>query len=149
MNRYIIVFIAALIVVGTTTGFILYFRSLTSASPADNTIPITSYPADNTPAVTVPAEQNSIAAVQSAYQNELAKHPSDNTKLYQTVIVGGYALQVWAGTIMGGEAILKYDQTQGRWVLLDGGGGAWSIDVLTAIGVPHDIAAALLAGISH
>ena len=141
MNRYLIIVAAVLLIVIAAFGVAFLLRP-SNPIPSEQQGGV-SQPVSSTVSVsTDPSKQ----AVQSAYRNELAKHPSDNTKLYETSIVGDYALQVWAGDIMGGEALLKYDAGQGRWVLLDGGGGAWSVDTLvTLMGVPEDTAAALLA----
>jgi hypothetical protein len=87
--------------------------------------------------------------VQAAYRSELAKHPSDNTQLHATVVVGDYALQVWAGDVMGGEALMHYDRPTGAWKLVDAGGGQWGVDGLLAAGVPQTVADDLLKGLGR
>ena len=65
------------------------------------------------------------------------------------VVVGDYSLQLWTDPHGGGEALLKYDSTQNKWILVSWGGGAWSADELVAEGVPQNMAVALLAGMPH
>jgi serine/threonine protein kinase len=86
-------------------------------------------------------------AVRSAFQKGLPPGNNDHTKLYDTVIAGGYALQLWKGDNMGGEALLKYDAAQDQWVVVTGGGGAWSVSDLVAAGVPQEAATILLANL--
>jgi hypothetical protein len=145
MNRYGIIFVTSLAVALIALGAFFFSRS------GNNVVPVepsggASQPVYSGGSVSVsPSEQ----AVQQAFRNELARYQNDNTKLYATSIAGGYALQVWAGDIMGGQALLKYDASQGGWVLLDAGGGAWSVDALVAAGVPKDTATTLLTGVSQ
>jgi hypothetical protein len=89
------------------------------------------------------------AAIQTAYLAEVAKHPGGNTQLYELSVVGEYALQVWIDDYMGGQALLRFDTAQQKWVLVDGGGGAWSVDTLVSAGVPEDVAQKLLAGLKR
>jgi hypothetical protein len=101
-------------------------------------------------AATTPTSVDSAKqAVQSAFKNKIVPNDKDNTKLRQTVIAGDYALQVWGSDVMGGEALLKYDAAQARWVVLAMGGGAWSVDGLVDEGVPRAAATTLLAGVPH
>ena len=144
MNRYIIILTVLFVAIAAVMG-IIFLLWPSAPVPSQQQGGGTSQPVSSTVSV---SPDPSVRAVQAAYQAELAKHESDNTKLYETSIVGEYALQVWAGDVMGGQALLKYDRNQARWVLLDGGGGAWSIETLTTLmGVPQDIAVQLLAGL--
>jgi hypothetical protein len=88
------------------------------------------------------------AAVQSAFAAKLASGGNpDNIRMENTVVAGEYALQLWSGDIMSGEALLKYDATQRQWAVVDLGGGAWTAESLVSIGgVPENIAASLVAG---
>ncbi len=88
-------------------------------------------------------------SVQFAFQDEIAPYNDDNSKLHETVVAGDYALQVWYGDNIGGEALLKYDNASGRWIVISGGGGAWSLDGLLAQGVPKYVAEILFAGVPH
>ncbi len=91
------------------------------------------------------------AAVQSAFAAKLASGGNpDNIRMQNTVVAGGYALQVWSGDITSGEALLKYDGTQRQWVVADLGGGEWTVESLVSLeGVPADVAATLVAGASQ
>lgn len=67
-------------------------------------------------------------------------------KLYGTTVVAAYALQEWGDENKGGEALFKYDPSQG-WVLLSMGGGAWSVSGLVQLfNVPQNVAEQLIAG---
>lgn len=102
------------------------------------------------PSTTQPGTAQSEAAVQSAFAATLAGDNPDNIKMENTVIAGDYALQVWAGTITGGQALLKYDTKQTNWTVLSMGGGSWTIESLTTIwGVPRATAVALVLGVSR
>ncbi|HEV8666543.1 MAG TPA: hypothetical protein VN665_01695 [Candidatus Paceibacterota bacterium] len=149
MNRTLIILLSLVVVLGVAIGITLYVKSSptpTASTQQGNGTPV-SVPNVTTPPP--PGDSNSKEAVQAAYEAELAKHPSDNTKLYQTVIEGNYALQVYAGNVLGGEALLKYDQTQDKWILVDGGGGSWSINELVVEGVPRATATALLSDVTQ
>jgi hypothetical protein len=146
MNRITILLLTLLIVVGVAIGMTFYLRSSTPAQNQQGIAPVT---LPDVPPPTLQLDSNSKEAVQAAYKSELAKHPGDNTKLYQTVISGDYALQLWSGNLMGGEALLKFDHTQGKWILIDGGGGVWSLYTLLLAHVPRATAMALLAGVPH
>lgn len=66
-----------------------------------------------------------------------------NLILDKPVISSNYAIQTWSDENKGGQALLKYDPTRG-WVLLTMGGGAWSVEDLTKLGVPKEVAVQLL-----
>lgn len=63
--------------------------------------------------------------------------------LDKPIISENYALQNWSDQNKGGQALLKYNQSQG-WVLITMGGGAWSVSDLIKVGVPKAIAEQLL-----
>ncbi|MEK7109137.1 MAG: hypothetical protein AAB919_01750 [Patescibacteria group bacterium] len=50
---------------------------------------------------------------------------------------------------MGGEALLKYDDAQGRWVIVVSSGGAWGVFGLIKAGVPTSTAESLRAGLPY
>jgi cytoskeletal protein RodZ len=147
MNRFLIILIIVVSLAGVAAGVLFLLRPNTPA-PAPTTTQDNTSPTNNS-TVSVSVSSTDPQAVQAAYRAELAKHPSDNTKLSQTVIADGYALQVFSGDILGGEALLKYDTVQGSWVLLDGGGGAWTVGSLVAQGVPTSTAQTLWAQVPH
>ncbi len=147
MNRTILIIVAVIVVAVFAVGGLLFL----SSRPPASTPPLQQFE-DNTPSYTnstVSTDSSySKEAVQAAYRSELDKYPSDNTELYEISIVGDYALQVWVGDHMGGQALLKYDTTQRRWILVSGGGGSWSVDTLvTLMNVPQDVAVQLLRGL--
>jgi hypothetical protein len=86
-------------------------------------------------------------AARAAYEAALSADNPDNIKAGQTVAVSGYALQLWTGDNTGGEALLKFDSAQNAWIILDPGGGEWSLEGLVGMGVPQETAQALLAGV--
>jgi hypothetical protein len=89
------------------------------------------------------------SVVRNAFQSSIPANNPDNIKLRETVIADGYALQIWSGDVMGGQALLKYDTGSKRWVVVDLGGGAWSEDVLISFGVPRNTAQSLLEQLSN
>lgn len=97
------------------------------------------------PSAGTPEEQ----AARAAYEAALSVDNPDNIKVRATVVESGYALQVWIGDNTGGEALLKFDSAQNAWVIVDPGGGSWSLEGLVSFGVPEDTAQALLARVSH
>lgn len=64
--------------------------------------------------------------------------------LENAVIVSDYALQNWGDENKGGQALLKFDTSTGKWNLLSMGGGAWDVDSLVAEGVPASVAEELI-----
>mgnify|MGYP001617913680 CR=1 FL=1 len=142
MNRYLVVFIALLLVVAAAVGAVLLLRPGATA-PA---VPQQGMPQPISSTVSVPTDR-SAGAAQTAFRREIAPYVTDNVRLQETVVVGDYALQVWSSDSMGGEALLRYDSSQSRWAFITAGGGSWSIDGLASAGVPKDTAAALLSGL--
>ncbi len=144
MNRYIIIAIVVVILAGLAVVGSLLFLTPTSPAPVTQQT-VTPQPISST--VSVPVGRTKEAA-RAAFQQAIDKHNIDNTKLYETSISGDYALQVWAGDVMGGEALLKYDATQGRWNIVISSGGTWSVEALVSLGgVSTSTAEALLAGV--
>jgi hypothetical protein len=89
-------------------------------------------------------EQSYEDAVRSAVESTFRNNP-DHVKLQETVIVGEYALQTWVGDNTGGQALVKLDVPSNQWKIVNAGGGAWSADALIKVmGVPADVAAALM-----
>jgi hypothetical protein len=70
-------------------------------------------------------------------------------KIGTSSVVGSFAIVSWTQNPMGGEALLKFDAPKGQWVLLELGGGAWSVESLVKnFDVSKETARALLAKIS-
>jgi len=147
MNRTLILLLALVMVVGAAVGMTLYLRSAsTPASTTTTTQPVvTPITLPDTP----PPSQQTTQSVQAAFAQTIPASNPDNTKLTDSVISGNYALQVWKGDNYGGEALLKYDAGQGKWVVVTRGGGAWNIADLVAKGVPPATATALWKGLPH
>ncbi|MDE2071171.1 MAG: hypothetical protein KGI70_00340 [Patescibacteria group bacterium] len=150
MNRNLIIGIVLVVVLALVAIFFVFSGSSTPAPQPSNGNPTVTYPSDNTG---LPNTQSGTTAqqqaVQAAFQSRLPADNPNHTKLYATVIVGDYALQVWAGDVMGGEAVLKYNTGTNKWELIDAGGGAWSVDTLAGIGVPTTTAQSLLNQLPH
>lgn len=156
MNRYIII---AAVILGMAAaaafgvGFFFYSNMPPPQEQKEEQTPTTSKPTDTTPVtsqpVTSPSKSQSTEAVQAAYAEALAKGNVDNIKLYQTAISGTHALQVWRGDTVGGEALLRFDAVQNKWVIVDPGGGRWSVEGLVAAGVPHNDATALFSAMAR
>ena len=60
-----------------------------------------------------------------------------------TTISANYALQLWYDENIGGEALLRFDNSTG-WQVVSLGGGAWSVDTLVEQGVPRSVAVGLV-----
>ncbi len=148
MNRSIAILLVLIVIVALGIGLLVFFSTRSAAPPDQLNTPSTN---TGTPNSTVSVtQQRSKTEVRAAYQEIITKNPGDNTELYDTSIVGEYALQVWAGDTMGGEALLKYDPSQRKWNILSGGGGQWSVETLvTLMNVPQDTAVQLLAGLGR
>ena len=142
MNRYLTIFITILFIVAVASGVV--FVLLRPNSPAPVVQQSTPPPVSST--VSVSADRSKEAA-RAALQQAIDRQNIDNTKLYGTSIAGDYALQAWAGDVMGGEALLLYDSGQGRWVIVVSSGGAWRVFGLIKAGVPTRTAEALRAGL--
>lgn len=152
MNQKFIVASLVVIVIVAAGGIFFWFR-LASQTPnppsqsnqqGGNGSPYTPVPSTT---ATVSAEEQK--KVETDFSSQIASDNTDNVKTYQTVIVGEYALQVWKGDNLGGEALMKYDAAQKKWTLITSGGGAWSVEGLVAAGVPEATAEVLLQGVPH
>ena len=149
MNRFLTSLIVALIFLAG--GRAVYFLLFNNPAPVQG-------PASSTPTYgggsnqTTVTQQNSPDAqgALATYQKALASsNYPDNIKPQQTVVVGNYALQLWLGDHTGGEALLKFDNVQNKWTIVDPGGGAWSVEGLVVFGVPTTTAEALVARVPH
>src|SRR5690242_13174524 len=141
MNRTIIITVLAIVLFGAI-GIAYFF--LTPEKPQEQVTPSTTSPSYNS-TVSVTSDGADVAAVQAAYRAELAKSSENNDiRLLRTAVVGEYALQEYAGDVVGGEALLKYDRQKKVWVIIDGGGGVWPLDTLVNLmRVPEETARAL------
>lgn len=153
-NLYLVLGVAALMALGFGAWFLRPFLA-SNAPPAQETqtapLPGSSdtyipYPsATSGSSVGTPEEQ----AARAAYEAALSTDNPDNIKAQQTVAESGYALQLWSGDSTGGQALLKFDSAQNTWVILDPGGGQWSLEGLVGMGVPQETAQALLKRVSR
>lgn len=142
--NHTIIFIALFVatVVAIVGGYLMLSRQPTS--PDQQSMPIVT---PNTTTI-VPIDARSPEDVKAAFQNEIAPYNDDNVKLYETVVVGGWAIQAWMGDVRSGEALLKYEAAQSKWILVSGGGGVWTVESLVDdMGVPPATAEALLRGL--
>lgn len=73
-------------------------------------------------------EKQKLAEVAAALK--AAARPGNGLILRRSAIVGDCALQSWVDEPAGGEAILKFDRSKGRWIVLEWGGGAWTVELL-------------------
>jgi hypothetical protein len=155
MNRpfYIISAVTLAIVLAIGAGIWVFLGPSTVPSPdtSNNTKDQSSsqyvpYPQSS---ATQSAVQNTpkAEAVRAAYQAALTLDNPDTIQVGKTAVSGSYALQAWAGSRTGGQALLKFDASQNAWVIVDPGGGAWSLDGLVSAGVPEDNAAVLIVRI--
>lgn len=143
--KRIIILSAALVIVVVAVGAVFLVLSKGAPEPANTKKTPPSVPGSSGYSVTLQQSQDS-RAVQAAYQSVLSKNNFDNVRLYQTAISEGYALQSWKGDSIGGEALLKFDTAQNKWIIVDPGGGAWSVLGLVQMGVPQSAAESLVAG---
>lgn len=81
------------------------------------------------------------ASVMSDFKLQISG--SNKLTLDEPVVSSNYAIQTWSDENKGGQALLKYVPSQG-WVLVTMGGGAWSVEDLTKVGVPKATAEQLL-----
>jgi hypothetical protein len=83
--------------------------------------------------------------VKITFEQEQAQGHPDNIKTGKTVVVDDWALQLWTGDIMGGEALYHFDTVKSKWVMVEFGGGSWSLEGLVFVGVPQKTAQAIIA----
>jgi len=145
MNRLLTIVVIGLTIIALAAGVVFVLRMVIPPPDPGEPSSFTDY-------FRAPVSSQSISgrtkeAARATFQQAINKNNIDNTKLQETSIAGDYALQNWAGDIMGGQAVLKYDTNQGRWGIVESSGGVWSEDALVSLGVPLDVAKALLAGL--
>jgi hypothetical protein len=144
MKRVLIVCIAVFLAIDVVLGVTWLIKRPSSGTGAVNS---TSQSTGNTAHTNPSHETNTSEAgtVTSAFVSSIPPNHPDHIKPVGTAIISGnYALQTWAGDVMGGQALFRYDTGASRWVMMDIGGGAWGEDSLMAVGVPRDAARALL-----
>ena len=96
------------------------------------------------------ATQNVVKALQSQFP----QLTSDSSFTYCAAIVASryhakYSILPWRTLNEGGQALFKYNSSKG-WVLLSGGGGAWTASSLVNDkGVPQAIAEQLVKELKH
>ncbi len=115
-------------------------------NPSNNTtsVPPTGQNGSGT-STEIPAEWKPI---QETYKTVVEQDGNqDNIKLGRTAVTEEWALQDWVGDETGGEALLKYDAETKVWVVVDSGGGAWSVEGLVQLGVPEAVAVSLLSNL--
>ena len=91
------------------------------------------------------ADAGTQADIAAAFHSQTATSTGATVTLQGTVIVSTYALQTWKEGDEAGEALFKYTSGTG-WKLVTSGGGEASVASLITIGIPQDIAEALIAG---
>jgi hypothetical protein len=148
MNRAIVILIVLVVSVGVAIGVTIYLQSKRTGAIPDQQTQAPSNTLPNIPAPSSSADSHSKEEVRATYQKAIIGN-KDNIKLYDTAISGIYAIQVWKGAVTGGEALLMYSTAKQRWVVLGGGGGAWSVEGLIGKGVSPADAAALRAALPH
>lgn len=96
---------------------------------------------------TSPIQRDISPATNNAVSRDFKTQIQTNESLVleKPVTASNYALQNWNDENKGGQALLKYNPSQG-WVLLTMGGGAWAVSDLIDYGVPRDIAKQLVDG---
>lgn len=102
----------------------------------------TETPSTQSPA-TVPTQYSQPALVKKDFQNQKGTF-SDTVSPGDTTIVGTYALQDWGDENTSGVALMKFS-SQSKWILVDGGGGAPTLEWLMSFGVSRSIAEKLLS----
>ena|SRR6185312_2873044 len=145
MNKIITILIILIVIVFAIAGVVWFMRSQSPVSPGT----------DNNSGVVIPSDSNSsgtsqvpqsASSVQAAFKNSLGTNNPDNIIPTDTVIAGNFALQSWEGQVTGGEALMKYDSTTGRWNVVMSSGGSWSMQELINAGVSQSVAQTLIAG---
>jgi hypothetical protein len=82
--------------------------------------------------------------VASDFLSQLGDTRPRDLTLGKLTVVDGYALQDWGTEHTGGQALLKFSLSSGKWMLVEMGGGAWDAGSLVSVGVPRAIAALLM-----
>ncbi len=144
MNRFLIYAGGLFLATAIICGALLLRQIFSMPTTSQGNIPSGSFQ-DNTGTATQSAQQ----AIRSLFQTTIDHDDPDHVTLGQTVIVAGYALQLWSGDNTGGEGLLRYDVAKSQWVVITDGGGAWSVDGLVGFGVLRNTAESLLGQIAH
>jgi hypothetical protein len=148
MDRLFISIAVTGVLISALAGGVGYYFYRMNNAPAQPQQPTAQQPVSTTPApISQPGQGQSQEVVQQVFNAEVAGE--DNIRLYKTVLHAGYALQVWKGDNMAGEALLQYEVSTRQWQVITWGGGSWSTDGLVEFGVPADTAAALVAGLGR
>lgn len=145
MNRILIITAISIVVIAAIAAFIWLPRGAIVPTNTQTYLPNNG---GSNSTVVIQQNQNPQAA-RAAYQASLTNDNVDNIRPQQTAVSDGYALQLWAGDHTGGEALMKFDIKKNSWVIVDPGGGAWSVEGLVAFGVPTSTAEALLQQVPH
>lgn len=148
MTRTYSIAIVAVLLVACVGGGIYVWLNRSNAPSTTGQVQPSGFP--NVPEPTsgsvVPTTMQSRDAVISAFKTQ--GPTGDRIQPHQTSMSGGYALQVWVGDITGGETLLKFDEAQGGWVIVETIGGAYSVAGLHALGVPQKTVLALLKNLN-
>ena len=78
--------------------------------------------------------------------SQLSKSEARGLKFDKLTVVEDYANLGWSTTHEGGQAILRFEPSAGRWVLIEFGGGFYDVDSLVNLGIPRPIAVRLCGG---
>jgi hypothetical protein len=141
MNLFTKLIILVLLIGALAVGIIWFLRPNAQSPSGQTTLPQNNYPSNN---YLTGQDAQSQAAVKQTFLEGIAPYLNDNIKTQQTAIENGYAIQSWLGDNTGGEALLKYDTVQNKWVLITAGGGIWTLGALIDEGVPTSTAQILL-----
>lgn len=137
-----------LVLIGVGMWLILSPHAQQQTTPPPTTI----LPGSST-ITTIPIQNKTVSnqTVSAGTQPVIAKSMLDQIEnsnlitLRGTAVVSDYALQLWDDENKGGEALMHYTTTKG-WELVSLGGGSWSVESLTELGVPAQVALQLVAG---
>ncbi|MEM6427510.1 MAG: hypothetical protein AAF728_20480 [Cyanobacteria bacterium P01_D01_bin.128] len=133
------------------TVAIAHNRQLWSPQTAQLDLPTTAAtsPLENSIAQATQTDEQSDEAIQAAVVqttlDDLLADASNATvepEVYQTVILGDYALASWLWGEGGGQSVLSKES--GEWQVLSSGGGAVDAATLETLGIPADAARTLI-----
>ncbi len=155
MNKSITVLIVICILVILGVAAVLFWPRATMPVPNETPGLPVSGNSNTNGTVSIPVQNegggnSQLSAEQRAVQETywapfVTDGNNDNVRLGNTAVVEEWALQKWVGDETGGEALLRYDSVSKAWVVVDVGGGAWSVDALVRAGVPESVAGSLLS----
>lgn len=84
-------------------------------------------------------------AISSDYLSQISKTEARGLKFDTLAVVEDYALLGWYTKHTGGQAILRFTPSVGKWLLVESSGGVLDdVDSLVDLGVPRTIAARLV-----